>query len=229
MKRIVLLFSACIAFAGAALSQATFQMIPPTVSTSVHDTIVDAEGHNIIKNLTNTTKTIRWTRTVICNDPDTTKSQICDPNLCYLPQVSTKTFTLEGNTQKPMVVHFLKSYGVPGSAIIALKFEVVGTPSDSTTAFYLFNNCAAATNTQDVMPQASVKVFPNPTTDVFTLVNDEQVDQIRVYNMNGQTVASFQAIPGSVYSLRDQPVGTYIVGLYDRLGRVFQATEVIRK
>jgi hypothetical protein len=228
MKPIVLAIAFLMTFSAVCLAQASFQLLPQSVTTTVHDTIIDAEGHNNIKNNDGTAKTIRWTRSVICYNPTTLTSQICDPNLCYLPHVSTKTFNLPANATLPMVVHFLKPYGTYGAAIIALKFQNVANPADTLTSIYIFNSCAT-TSVDDQLPQATVKFFPNPTTDFFTLVGDEAVETIKVYNMSGQEVSTFQAIPGTVYSLNGKPAGTYIIGLFDNKGRVFQASELVKQ
>jgi hypothetical protein len=198
------------------------------VHVSVHDTITDAGGTNTIKNLTNASLTVKWTRTIYCINPDTAETQICDPNICYATTVSTKSFTLAPNASGPIIAHFLKEYNVHGSAIVALHFEKSTNPADSVTSYYYFNSCTT-TAAQEPLPEANVQLFPNPVSDFFTLTHADAVNQIRVFTISGRLVTTFTAKPDGTYPVAGLPAGNYLVALYDKQERVFQAIKLIKQ
>ena len=228
MKIFTSLLLALFAFAHVAFTQATFSLTPQNVSVVVADSTKDAEAINTIQNLQNVSKTIRWTRTVICIDPNNGLTQICDLVTCYFATVSTRTFTLAASASGPIITHFLKDAGVPGSAIIALHFENVANPADSVTSIYTFNACGVS-GTAEQLPEANVQLFPNPVTEYFTLQNADAVANIRVYATDGRQVANFEATPGAQYPLTALTAGNYYVALLDQYQRVFQALQIEKR
>ncbi|TNE56265.1 MAG: T9SS type A sorting domain-containing protein [Bacteroidetes bacterium] len=186
----------------------------------------DNEAHFDITNRSAAVQTIRWERTVIditsgCN------SQVCDLVQCYIPSVSTKTFEIDPNFTGPIIMHFLNPDTLPeAGAIIRLKMSNVNIPEDSVTVTFLYTSPLSGTND---LPQANVKLFPNPTTDYFQLENADAVQRIRVFSLDNREVARFTAAPGERYSLATQPAGVYMLALEDSKGRVFQAMEVVKR
>ena len=224
MKKLSTTFILALGLAGVTFAQ-TFSLSPSPVQTLVTSATLDTTAENEIINLEGVTKTLRWTRTEICMNPAGVKSKICDLNTCYTAAVSTKEFDLEPNQTGPIIVHFVNTTGQEGSGIIHLKMVNIANPADSTSAIYLFNACSTV-GANEVLPVANVNLFPNPVVESFTLGNDQDVAFIRVFGIDGRWVASFNGIPGSTYSIADQPAGNYIISLEDEQGRIFQAIEI---
>ncbi len=217
-----------LAFATApAFSQATFDLHPDTVSVVAELEADDVEAHNEITNLTSSQRQIAWVRTIISLNPGDAKTQVCDPIACYAPWVDSLAFPLGPDTTVLMIMHLLKDIDSSASAIIQLRIFDLADPTHPQYGLYIFNDALSGTNEQ--MPAANVKLYPNPVVESFTLENDEAVSRIRVYTRDGRQVALFNPTPGQYYSLADQPTGTYLVGLEAKNGRFFQVIEVVKQ
>lgn len=219
MKNLLLLVFSL--FTTAAFTQATFNLTPDTVSTVVDLQETDIEVHNDLTNLTGNDILIKWERTVIEIEPDTLFTRICDPIQCYAEWIDTKTFTLFANTTVPMIVHLYKDEGQDGSAIVQLKYTDMADVNNPQYSIYIFNSAASGTDEQ--LPLANVKLYPNPVVESFSLNNAEEVSRIRVFATDGRQVAVFDAAAGQAYPIADQPSGAYIVALETKSGKVFQA------
>lgn len=219
MKNLLLLAFAF--FATSAFAQATFHLSPDTVSVIVdlEETEIIAENH--ITNLTGNNISIKWERIVNEIDPDTLFTRVCDPVQCYAEWVDTKTFTLPGDTTVPMSVHLFKNVGQDASAFVQVKYTDTAHPDAPQYSYYIFNSAASGTN--DILPAANVKLFPNPVVESFSLDNADEVARIRVFSTDGRQVAVFNAAAGQTYSLAGQTAGTYVVALESKSGKIFQA------
>ncbi|MEI6407748.1 MAG: T9SS type A sorting domain-containing protein [Bacteroidota bacterium] len=204
------------------LAQGTFTVVPNPASVTADPSQSDAPAEAVITNLTNFPKNIRWER-IIIELPATMSTQVCDPNLCWLSTVSTKTFTLAGNASGQLIVHFLNPQHVTGSAIVHIKLTNIDDPTEVLTAVFNYNPPAAGVHD---LPAATVKMFPNPTVDQFKLENADAVSAVRVFSLDGRQVAFLNATPDQQYSIANQPVGTYVLSLLDKNGRSFQALEI---
>lgn len=203
-------------------AQATFTVAPNPVSVLVDPSVSDAPADALITNLTAHPKNIKWER-IIIELPATMQTQVCDPNLCWLPSVSSKTFTLNANQTGDLIVHFLNPQHVVGNAIVHIKLTNLDDPNEVLTAVF---NYSSATSGVNDLPKATVKMFPNPTTDRFTLEGADAVVALRVFALDGRQAAFLNATPDQQYSLADLPAGAYILSLLDKDGRSFQALEI---
>lgn len=222
MKKFLLLSFSL--FATAAFAQATFEVTHDTVSVEVELDNTDIEALNHVTNLTSTTRNIKWERTIINLEPDTLEIQVCDPDACFASWVDTHTFILPGDTTVPISVHLIKKLEQDGSGLVQLKITDVADPNNPHYSYYIFNSLSSGTNEQ--LPVANVKLYPNPVVESFSLENAEEVSRVRVFSIDGRQVAIFAAAPGQTYSIADQPIGAYIVALESKTGKIFQAVEV---
>jgi hypothetical protein len=202
----------------ATLTPSSVTLNPTSAETDVHGTLV-------LHNPAASAKTFKWERTVVSISPGG-QTQVCDPNACYLPSVSSKQFTIAANTSVNMQVHFLNFSGVTGCATVHLKITEVGNDDNTVTGIYLFNDCALVLDDDEALAAASIRLFPNPTVDVFMLENIDNVDVVRVFGMDGREAKQFQALPNGSYSVADLAVGNYIVVLQDRNGKAVKSLEL---
>jgi len=227
MKRFVTLLLLLSGFIGASFAQTTFEISSNSVWTITPGEVEDMEGHITIHNPTNAVQTIKWERTVINITPGCL-SQICDLNLCYIPSVSTKTFDIVADGTGNIIMHFLNPDLIANAtALVNLKLSNLNNPADSVVVAYLFTPETSAT--KDRLPAASVKLFPNPTTDYFLLENADAVQRIRLFSLNSREVARYAATPAQSYSLAGLPTGSYVLALEDKNGQVFQAISLLKK
>lgn len=227
MKRLISTLLLLTGFSALVSAQSTFSVSATEVWEIAPHNNPDVEGHFTITNTTNASQTIRWTRTVV-NITNGCETQICDINLCYLPVVSTRTFNLDANSTGNIIMHFLNYDTIMGAAgVIRLKMTNENVPADSVTVTHLFTSPLSSTD--NPLPKADVKVFPNPTADYFLLENAEAVHRIRLFSLDSREVTRYTATPGERYSVANQPAGAYILVLEDKDGRVFQAAELVKR
>lgn len=214
-------------FFGTTQAQSSFNVSATSVWTIASQSEPDVEGHIVISNPTNATQSIKWERTVI-NITNGCQSQVCDLNLCYIPSVSTKTFDIATGASGNIIMHFLNPDELPDpSALVHLKLSNLNNPADSVVISYLFT--PETSGTGDKLPAASVKLFPNPATDYFRLENAADVQNIRLFGLDGREAARFSPLPGSSYSLAGLTSGAYILVLEDKNGRAFQAIDLVKR
>lgn len=224
-----LLFLLGLSVVASAQQQHAFKVVPnPNDTTNTQD-VYDTPGHGKITNISNTTATIHWERHIIFNTPNI-ETAVCDPITCYFPGVNAKTFSLEPDSSGELTVHFYNlaydpAPGMAGSAIVHIKLSNLGNPADTLTAVYTFSTLSATHE----LPAANVKVFPNPTTEYFTLENAEDVGMLRLYTIDGREVAHFEAVSNQTYSIANQPVGNYVLSFEDKKGNLFQALELHKR
>lgn len=210
-------------FLQAALSaQATFSLTPNPASVIAPAEEFDAACHAVIKNISTQVDSIRWTRTEV-ELPEGFYTAVCDCIQCYFPGVSTQTFTIQPNATCPLDVHFYNPNMTSGSGVVHLKVVNLKVPNDMVTGVYLYNT---STSTQDPLPAAEVRLFPNPVVDGFTLERADEVAGVHLFSLTGGRVAYFQPSANQRYSIADQPAGHYIVVLEARNGKYFQAIEI---
>jgi hypothetical protein len=128
---------------------------------------------------------------------------------------------MDPNEEGDMLVHFYGN-GASCESIVHIKITNLDNPSDTTIAVYLLNQNTA---TKD-LPEANVRVFPNPTIDFFSLENAENVALIRVFTLDGREVVRFDAAASTYYTLQNQPAGNYVIALSDKNNRTFQVLEL---
>lgn len=202
-----------------------------TVAPNPADTIAlpdadDAPAEAEIHNISSNTLNVRWTRTVVNITPGC-YTQVCDPVTCWSETVSTKTFSLAPGEEGQLTVHFRNPNAIEASSIVHIKVVNLDNPADTLTAVY--NYVAAPLVSTKDLPTPSVKLFPNPTVESFSLQNGEAVAGIQVYALDGRSVARFEVSPNNFYSLAGQPAGTYVLALEDKNGIVFQALELSKR
>ena len=100
-------------------------------------------------------------------------------------------------TTNPFPTH---QYAQPGQYIICLTVGVAGTTCYDTycdSSFYAFKTdgglmssltILAPTGINDLTGSAGLQVYPNPTNNELTIATDKKIDQLKVYNIDGQLV-----------------------------------------
>lgn len=209
-----------------AQAPSVFEIHPNPIDTVTTADTFDSVAEGEIKNVSADTIHIKWERTIVYLSPGITTA-VCDPVTCWDTPVETKSFMLGIDSFGQMTVHFYNEFfdpppGQPGSGIVRLKITNLDNAADTLTVLYSFSTL---TGTKD-LPEPSVKFFPNPTADFFTLENAEEVASMRLYSIDGREVARFQRSSDNTYSIANQTIGSYVLSFEDKNGRLFQAVEI---
>jgi hypothetical protein len=206
-------------------AQLTFTIAPNPLrfTTSVSETTMEA--YTKVTNRDARPDTLRWSRRVISITPGC-ETQVCDPVACYAPFVDTRTFPLAGNETVNFGVWLQNPERRAASAVVRMLLTNVSNTRDSATAVFLFS---PNVSTGEPLPEATVRVHPNPVSTGFYLNNAANVQRLRILTLDGRLISHQPALPeGTFYTpLADQPRGSYILVLEDKLGRAFQAIELV--
>lgn len=229
MKKILTIICLAIAQFVCAQNGSAFEVHPNPIDTMTTPDTFDSVAKGKISNVSGDTVRLRWQRTQVYLSPGIS-SAVCDPVTCWDTIVSSKVFILGKDSSGQMTVHFYNQFydpapGQAGSGIVRLKITNLDNPADTLTVLYSFSTITG-TNELSV---ANVRLFPNPTTDRFTLENAADVALMRLYTMDGREVARFEPNAENSYSIANQPVGSYVLSLEDKFGRLFQAVEIQKR
>ena len=197
----------------------------PTVETLQVDLTNDwAEPilHGKVTNVAADPINLRWLL-VVEEAPVEWKYKVCDNTQCYSTQVTSNVdpalnlnipVTLAENDTTLLDFHILPK-GVAGT----MKAKIHLTPAedfDNIIASAEYDITIEGFTSVSEAEKASIKLYPNPTSDYITLNENSIVDELVVYNVIGQPVRSFEAENGLNYNISDLPNGLYLVSLLDK-------------
>jgi hypothetical protein len=198
-----------------------FEFTPDSVSVSVLPTNPDSAAKLDIRSKIANDITVRWQRNVMMITPGC-QTQICDLNVCWGPTVNTKPFPLGGNVQGPISVHLINNTGNICQAVIRLDMWNEDAPSVVVSAHYAFN---ATSSINDLFRLEEVKIFPNPTSDYFTIQNDK-VARVRMMTLDAREVANFNAEQTKTFYLNGQTPGMYVLLMEDNTGKAIGVAQL---
>jgi hypothetical protein len=207
--------------------QSAFFVANDTVSRVAPADSSIIEAFLYIKNVSATTKSVRWQRSILALSDPSLLTLVCDPVQCWAASVSTFQFDLPADQTAPMSISFLNETGQAQCGIIRLKVFDANNPADSVGLYYLFNNCGQVLNDRTPpLPRPTATLSPNPTTAQFLLHHTEDANRMYLCDAQGRMLYTRPITPDAVFSLHDYPAGLYFVVLEDRYGRMYQAIEV---
>jgi len=183
-----------------------------TLYTGVAGGAVDVVGHGTVDNTFNQVKNYEWTRNEIAIT-DGWQSAVCDKNLCYIPTVNTQEFTMGPlEAGATLDVHVYPNGTSEGSALIEVVITDAANANNTTVGYYAFDS--SITGTQNPS-QALFKVYPNPSSGLFTIEGDADIEFVYLYNASGQLLKGFRYGSLSVewYDIAELPQGTYTLQL----------------
>ncbi len=185
-------------------------------------------GKAKVKNTSNVVKEYTWERTVLdnCNNDQT---WFCDPNLCYIPSVSTQVFTLDPGAEGPFELH--ATFNDPDNRDLVVQIKVYETNNADIVvdAMYEFESGNCIGVNVDEVELKDIKLFPNPTTDHFTLTNVIGVQNVIIHNIIGTPLKQYIAQENATYSISDLPAGVYMVLLNDANGNNIGSKRVFKQ
>ncbi len=198
-----------------------------TLYTGVADGAVDVVGHGTVDNTFNQVKNYEWTRNEIAIT-DGWQSAVCDKNLCYIPTVSTQDFMMGPlETGATLDVHVYPNGTSEGSALIEIIITDMANANNTTVGYYAFDS--SITGTQNPI-QSLFKVYPNPSSGLFTVEGSNDIEFIYIYNAAGQLLQGFRYgnLSAEWYDIAELPQGTYTLQLIGADNRILGAKLITR-
>lgn len=205
-----------------AQSQFTLQPIPAIGTGAVED--YDVAVSATITNLTADVLNLSWERQVISLTPGCLTS-ISDPYLGWLPLVNGKNLDLMPNETGPLIVHFYNN-SAPCSGVIHLKITNRNNPLDTLIGVYLFNQNSGVKGDRLT---AQVKLYLDPESSFFSLLNSKEVATIRILGLDGREMARMAFQESNIYPLGLLPAGQYVMVLEDKNEVPFQVIAFLKQ
>ena len=190
-------------------AQLTIAETELTISGPVdHELFIETE----ITNDGNTDLDLRWVRT-INTMPEEWDNFFCSvPGVCGLPWTDSLNFVLPPSTDTIGLMQcHCDPHGITGMAEIDIDIIINENNEVLGTIHLVCDGVPVSTNE---LEQANIKLFPNPATENFQLINAQKVDQVVIYNILGKQVKSFARNEDDYY-VGDLPKGLYLVQLMD--------------
>ena len=198
-----------------------FEFLPDSVSIMVPATVQDSAADVEIHSNVSTDISVKWQRNTLMITPGC-QTQVCDLNACYGAGFSTKTFPLGANQEGPISIHLINNTGSMCQAVIRLDMWNVDVPDVVVPAYFVFN---ATSSINDLFRLEEVKIFPNPTSDYFTIQNDN-VARVRMMTLDAREVANFNAEQTKTFALNGQTPGMYVLLMEDKAGKAIGVAQL---
>ncbi len=94
---------------------------------------------------------------------------------------------------------------------------------------FVFFSLAAFAQMEKRTENATISIYPNPTTDYITINNEDAVKNIVLFNMVGRKMRTFTAEKGERYEVSDLPNGLYVVQLFGKNNKVLTTQRLTKK
>ena len=175
-----------------------------------------------------TTYSIYWK---LDKDPNTFHSNwvsyVCDLNNCYFNNIDKSSPNapnmLNKGTHK-FEFHF-KPEGIPGNAMVGLKLYTDKNFTNEILSTNISINSSGSSSLKEVL-NSYIKIYPNPTSDFFQLVNNTSVKKVIVYNMFGKEIKSFFHYNNAQHDISELKSGMYIIKMVDDKNKVIRTLKL---
>jgi len=226
MKQLQLALILCLCSIVSMHAQQTFTLSPNPVFGVVMDP-TRVEGSATVKNLAATVDTFSWKRTVIRLENDSVcQTQVTDPYLHWFHLVSEKKFILDPGQEGPMNVTLWDFQELGCCAIVHLKLKKLDAPIDSIESYYYLRTCQPLAVKE--IQKASIKVFPNPAVNFFSLENAESVARVTICDATGKMLRRMPVNSANQYEIGELSSGFYYLILENSAGSILQVMDWVK-
>jgi hypothetical protein len=155
---------------------------------------------------------------IIYNDiPSTWDGMVCIEGICLgtIPVVGT-TAQMSPIADNMNGYVRLTANPMGGFEQITLRVKVydINNPLDSDIATWVINSVdfAGVNELNDI--STTLSIFPNPTSNYFSIQSNLDIDQIEILSLDGRLIHSQQHITGSKVDIETLPTALYFVNMY---------------
>ncbi len=227
-------------FVDLAAQQGTFEVTP---TSSENSFFVDLNNlyepqtcYARVKNTSRQKKNLRWAIEVV-SAPKGWKFAVCDQNDCYHSFNSTNVNLSGGYPYAPVVLLpddtsrlWLNVFpaGKTGTAEVRINLFDMDKPTaalNSASYRVTIAETPALTETE----KSKLRIFPTPVTDVMLLTNNTFVKQLRVSNILGKQLRTFDTHPQGRYDIGELPDGMYLVSMLDADNKIVKTVRVTKR
>jgi len=228
MKRLVPFLFGLLLFPVLMKGQITISVDPTSFVLNGNPSQTDMSYHIHVTNTSNQTINLFWSKRMNGN-PINWFSWICDKNLCFDPSVNvcpaSKPNVLAAGDTMQLQVHVNPS-NTEGSAGYDLNvIDENGNVLATITGQVVVNT---ATAVKDIN-ETKLTVYPNPTQDFFQVSDTPGLRYIELFNIVGNKMKSFDAIPQKQYYVGDLTDGIYLVRLVTSSGKIIKTIRLSKR
>jgi Secretion system C-terminal sorting domain len=148
---------------------------------------------------------------------------VCDPDVCYPPNIKTASFKLAAGATGTFLVDASPNGGV-GKGNTRISIAAKGIAPQIVKIGY----SAKVTSSNNDFSLQKISISPNPAQDFFTIQNmGDNVRTVQLTNLTGRVVASFEAQNGR-FEIGNLPKGSYFVSFYNENNKRLGARKLIK-
>jgi hypothetical protein len=181
-----------------------------------------------IINTSNVEQSLLWER-FLRTPPSSWQTWICDENNCYLPNIDrcaeSKPNILQPGDTLQFQIH-VKPNGEPG--VMDIDVNIFPLNDQTNILGVISTTFNVQTTSSKELTKAEIKVYPNPTTDYFQ-ISDPKVSSVTVFNIVGNKMRTFDAIPDRYYDVGDLKEGLYLVRMMDKSNKVIKTVRLSKR
>lgn len=229
MKRLLLCFFLIQIVASTTWGQLTIH--PSTFVLTGNPSENDVTIHIEVTNNQSFDAYVLWSR-VVESAPASWLTWICDKNLCYLPTANAcapnKPNILAPGEKMDIQIH-VNPAAVEGSTPYNITFMDYEDPTiilGNVTGEVIISNTVSTKNNPS---QSNLSVYPNPTSDYFQVSETPGLRYIELFNIVGNKVRSFDAIPQKQYNVADLTDGIYLVRMLTSTGKIIKTIRLSKR
>ena len=228
MVRLLLFFSAIFLFSLAGIGQVTVTVDPSSFVLTGNPLDHDIAYHIEVTNTSSSTASIYWSKSMT-NHPSTWTSWICDKALCYPPETNanpaSKPNVLAPGESFDLQVH-MNPDSIEGTADYVVNIiDNLGNILTSISGEFIINTTTGIKENS----LSKLTVYPNPATEYFKVSEIPNLKNIELFNIIGNKVRSFDAIPQKQYYVGDLTDGIYLVRLLSTSGKIIKTIRLSKR
>lgn len=213
------------------LAQADISINPSPFVMTGHPSSNDVSFHIEVTNNSNFDAFILWEREVVSAPPQWL-TWICDKNLCYLPganAASPKMPNILAPGEKMDFQIHVNPASVEGSTPYNITFRDYENPDVILGQVQGQVNISSTVSTKNTPSASNLTIFPNPTADFFQVSETTGLRVIEIFNIAGNKVRSYDAVPQKQYAVGDLADGIYLVRLMSSSGKTIKTIRLSKR
>ena len=228
MVRPLLFLFAILLISLAGKGQVTITVDPSSFVMAGNPSQTDVAFHILVTNTSSSTANIFWSKKLL-NNPTPWFSWICDKNLCYTPETNScpasKPNVLGPGESFDLQVHMNPS-SMEGEGDYELNLlDEQGNNLTTIGGDILINSATAVKDSKE----SKLTVFPNPTTEFFKVSEISGLRNVELFNIVGNKIRSYDAIPQKQYYVGDLTDGIYLIRLVSSSGKVIKTIRLSKR
>ena len=157
---------------------------------------------------------------------------ICDKNQCYTTTVlscpCSKPNELNPGEELKLELH-IGPNGVSGSGVLGLEIMTDCEGTNIVDDIPVTYNVEETSSTHLENINNKISIYPNPVNDYFNISDDNDVDEISIFNIVGKKIISLDHAPGQSHDISKLQKGLYLVRLIDDSQNILKAIRLTKK